>query len=138
MARQRRLFVNIRRGRVRQRGGAEASLRASRASGGREGGDIMATHLKLVEDLPGGEKRPLLTVARILGWAVAHHAATGQWPSRGAGRVRETLFFETWHAIDAALARGTRGLQGGQTLERLLREHLGLEPGMSAEEARGR
>ncbi len=98
----------------------------------------MATLFKLVQDSPEGEKRPLLTVARILGWAVAHQRATGQWPARRAGRVRETLFFETWHAIDAALASGARGLPGGHTLAGLLREHIGLEPGMSVEEARAR
>jgi hypothetical protein len=82
--------------------------------------------------LPGGstlaqllaEHRGLrgpLTPERILGWADAHHAATGEWPTRASGRVRG-VERETWAAIDFALLQGRRGLPGGSSLPRLLAE----------------
>ena len=60
-----------------------------------------------------------LTPERILAWADAHHAATGQWPTRGSGRVRG-VEGETWAAIDMALIEGRRSLPGGSSLSRLL------------------
>ena len=65
-----------------------------------------------------GSRGPL-TPERILAWADAHHAATGRWPTRGAGRVRG-FERETWVAIDMALLLGRRGLPGGSSVPRLL------------------
>jgi hypothetical protein len=86
--------------------------------------------------LPVWGKRPLHTVKRILAWADAHHKATGRWPTAATGLVRHSPFTETWAAIDQALARGWRGLPGGQSLARLLIEHRGRKPWMSPEGAR--
>src|SRR5262249_41179081 len=55
----------------------------------------------------------------ILGWANAHHAATGQWPTRRSGPVSDAPG-ESWLRIDYALREGFRGLPGGSSLALLL------------------
>ncbi len=85
--------------------------------------------------LPGGSSlhrvlaehrgiRPALSVAQILAWADAHHAATGRWPTQMSGPV-VGAYGQTWHSIDDRLRDGRRGLPGGMTLARLLAEHRG-------------
>jgi hypothetical protein len=66
---------------------------------------------------------PDLTVAQILAWAEAHHAATGEWPTATSGPVARAPE-ETWSIIDYALKHGRRGLPGGSSLARLMTEHL--------------
>ena len=63
-----------------------------------------------------------LTEKQILEWAEAHYERTGQWPNRDAGRIIEAPG-ETWNGIRLALLRGSRGLPGGSTLARLIKEH---------------
>jgi pyrroloquinoline quinone (PQQ) biosynthesis protein C len=63
---------------------------------------------------------PMLTCEQILAWAEAHHRRTGEWPTRASGPVYEAPE-ETWSAIEMALARGHRGLPGGQTIATLLK-----------------
>jgi hypothetical protein len=79
-------------------------------------------------------------VAEILRWADAYRAATGRWPSRSSGWVRKRSWFLTWHTVDVALAAGTHGLPGGQSLVQLLREHRGIDPatGRRLADAHGR
>jgi hypothetical protein len=83
--------------------------------------------------LPGGSSlkqllaqrravRPPLTVAQIIAWADAQHAATGQWPTRNSGAV-PCIYPESWARVDHDLRDGRRGLPGGMTLARLLAEH---------------
>src|SRR5262245_61627566 len=74
--------------------------------------------------------RPL-TVEQILGWADAHHARTGGWPTKEPGLVEGTLT-DTWCAVNLALRRGGRGLPGGTTLARLLFEKRGVRHLFSA------
>jgi hypothetical protein len=81
---------------------------------------------------------PRLTVAQILAWADAHHARTGQWPSKHAGAVAEAPG-EKWSALHDALRTGCRGLPGGTTLYRLLRQHRqvkGRRPPLRVENVR--
>jgi hypothetical protein len=66
-------------------------------------------------------KRPRLCPDQIVAWADAHHAATGTWPLRGSGPVTDAPG-EQWSAIDRALRSGHRGLPGGSSLSRLLKE----------------
>lgn len=68
--------------------------------------------------------RPTLSVERILGWADAHQASTGKWPTQKSGPVR-AAYRETWQSLDDALRDGERGLPGGTTLARLLAEERG-------------
>lgn len=76
---------------------------------------------------------PRLTPTRILTWADAHHARTGEWPGKTCGPVAEAPG-ETWSGVDAALAMGLRGLPSGSSLPQLLaaqrgvRNHLALPP----------
>jgi hypothetical protein len=68
-------------------------------------------------------RKPPLTVAQILAWADSHLARTGQWPGCEGGHVLDNKN-EKWQNIDKGLARGYRGLPGGDSLARLLdREH---------------
>ena len=83
---------------------------------GLEGGSSLAQVLAEHRGLRGP-----LTPERILAWADAHHAATGQWPTRSSGRVRG-VERETWEALDFSLLQGRRGLPAGSSLPRLLAE----------------
>src|SRR5262249_444976 len=60
-----------------------------------------------------------LTVKQILGWARAHWRRTGKWPTARGGLIAESSR-DTWHALDAALRQGSRGLRGGSSLSQLL------------------
>jgi hypothetical protein len=75
-----------------------------------------------VRNLPG---TPPLTVELILQWIDAHHAATCAWPTVYAGPVAGQPG-ETWLAVNSALDRGMRGLPGGMSLAKLMREHRGI------------
>jgi hypothetical protein len=70
-------------------------------------------------------KKPPLSVEQILAWADAFHARTGEWPPSVAAPIPEAPG-ETWSAVNAALRVGVRGLPGGSSLPRLLREHRGV------------
>jgi hypothetical protein len=67
---------------------------------------------------------PPLSVREILGWADAYHQRTGQWPTRNSGTICEATE-EKWSAVAAALHNGVRGLQGGNSLAKLLAKHRG-------------
>src|SRR5260370_19052978 len=71
------------------------------------------------------EKRLLLTAEQILEWADAHYERTGEWPNQKSGRVAETLK-ERWDTLDSALKGGSRGLPGGSSLSKLLRQRRGI------------
>jgi hypothetical protein len=60
-----------------------------------------------------------LTAADILGWADAHHARTGKWPTCRCGAIPEAPG-EKWMMVNAALYLGHRGIPGGSTLGRFL------------------
>jgi hypothetical protein len=64
-----------------------------------------------------------LSIRQVLAWAQAHHRRTGRWPTRKSGTVHDAPG-STWGAINAALERGGRGLPGGSSLSRLLRDHF--------------
>jgi len=106
-----------------------------RSSQGGQTRRSMGTQIKRFLKLPFWGNRGSLTIATILGWADAHHAATGRWPTRRSGPIRQAAFSESWAAISQALKKGHRSLPGGQTLAQLLQEHRGLEPRLSAEGA---
>jgi hypothetical protein len=67
---------------------------------------------------------PRLTVKQILTWADAHRRRSGRWPSGCSGPVAG-VEGETWLAIDDALRRGVRGLQGKSSLALLLEQKRG-------------
>jgi hypothetical protein len=86
-------------------------------------------NLLLAHRGPAASNRPpRLSVAEILSWADAHHAATGRWPTRTTGPVAPGIT-ETWSRIDAALRYGCRGFPGGLSLRRLLSQHRSYRRG---------
>jgi hypothetical protein len=87
-------------------------------------GSSLARLLKECRGGCAGEK-PALTTTRILWWAEVQYRRTGQWPRASSGSVLAAPE-ENWGAIDTALRTGSRGLPGGESLNRLLRRHRGL------------
>jgi hypothetical protein len=65
---------------------------------------------------------PHLTDERILVWATQHHDRHGKWPTKDDGPIPDSGG-ETWCAVDGALIGGGRGLPGGSSLHRLLKEN---------------
>ena len=65
---------------------------------------------------------PKLKEDEVLAWADAFHRDTGKWPKQKSGSIAEVPG-ETWLAVNHALRRGTRGLPGGSSLARLIKEH---------------
>ena len=97
------------------------------SNGGRglEGGSSLA---QLLADHRGARNRmdlPPIQVESILAWADAYYERTGEWPTRGDEEIPEAPG-DTWHAVDAALYNGRRGLSGGSSLARLLEERRGV------------
>jgi hypothetical protein len=91
-------------------------------SRGLPGGFSLAELLAQQRGVRNAVNLPRLRRQRILAWADAHQRRTGQWPTRDAGPVPEAPG-EDWHAVDAALRKGSRGLRGGSSLARLLAQH---------------
>lgn len=71
------------------------------------------------------DNTPKLSVVQILRWADQHHAKTGTWPTRTSGPVRDVPG-ETWARINGSLVIGNRGLAGGSSVARLLKERRGV------------
>lgn len=67
---------------------------------------------------------PKLTVDRIRSWALCHKEMTGNWPDRNSGQVIGVPE-EKWANLDTALHQGRRGLPGGSSLAKLLRQERG-------------
>jgi hypothetical protein len=74
---------------------------------------------------PRKRRYPDLEIDQILGWADAHYARTGEWPTADDGFITEAPR-EKWTNINAALRLGLRGLEPGSSLARLLKHHRGV------------
>jgi len=68
---------------------------------------------------------PPFTEELIVEWADEHYRRFGCWPNSQSGIIRDAPG-ETWRAVEAALYKGIRGLQGGSSLTRLLVAHRGI------------
>ena len=64
---------------------------------------------------------PPLTPQRILDWADAYYRRVGDYPTSTSGPIAEAGG-ETWGSVNLALRYGYRGLPGGASLSRLLRQ----------------
>ena len=64
-----------------------------------------------------------LTIQQILDWADSHHDTTAEWPTANSETIEGTG--ETWSGINSALKNGSRGLESGSSLAKLLTEHRG-------------
>jgi hypothetical protein len=92
---------------------------------GMPGGSSLARLLDERRGVRNLSNLPPLTEAVILAWADAYHERHGGWPNAESGPVAGTRG-ETWHAVDAALGLGVRGLPGGSSLARLLEGRRGV------------
>ncbi len=92
---------------------------------GLSGGSTLARFLEAQRGVRNHLAAPPLTADLILGWADAHRALKGDWPNRSSGVITGHPD-ETWAAMDAALAAGSRGLPGGDSLPRLLERERGV------------
>jgi hypothetical protein len=95
---------------------------------GLPGGQSLAQLLGRERGKPSHATKSPLTVRQVLVWARAHHARKGRWPTANSGRIFEAPEL-TWMAVNASLSRGNRGLSGGSSLARLLRQHAPLRRG---------
>ena len=86
------------------------------------GGDTLARLLKDQRDVRIRNRPPDLDEVQILSWADEHHRRSGSWPTADSGPIAEVPD-ETWTKIDAALRNGSRGLNEGSSLARLLAEY---------------
>jgi hypothetical protein len=93
----------------------------NRGTRGLTGGSSLAKLLAEHRSVRNVMDLPQLTVEQILECLDSHKAATGTWPRKDSGQV--TGADETWAGLNTALNRGTRGLTGGSSLARLIKEH---------------
>jgi hypothetical protein len=63
-----------------------------------------------------------LTIEQILVWVDAHHQRTGEWPNQKAGDVHDAPG-EKWANIESTLRKGFRGLPGGSSLVKLIKQY---------------
>jgi hypothetical protein len=89
---------------------------------GLKGGVSLAGLLARALGVRNRTNLPTLTTAQVVGWAKTHYRRTGDWPSKESGVIGGVLG-ETWYGVDQALRWGYRGLPGGSSLGRLLREY---------------
>ena len=73
-----------------------------------------------------------MTIPEILAWADEHRRLTGRWPQSTSGPTGLPIG-ETWGAIQSALSKGMRGLEGGSSLAQLLAEHRELRGPLTPE-----
>jgi hypothetical protein len=64
---------------------------------------------------------PPLREEQVLYWAELHYRRSGQLPKYDSGLIVDAPG-ETWRGVDWALRVGKRGLSGGSSLAKLLRE----------------
>ncbi len=100
------------------------NLALTRGHRGLPGGTSLAKLLRQHRGGSSGRGQPTLTVGQVLAWAKAHRGRTGRWPSAASGAISEAPT-NTWMAVNAALCHGNRGLPGGMSLARLLRDLTG-------------
>jgi hypothetical protein len=96
-------------------------------SRGLPGGSSLARLLAKHRGVQNRRDLPALSSRQILEWADAHRRRHGRWPTKNSGTV-DHVPVETWAGINTALKRGSRGLLGGSSLARLIKEHRGSPP----------
>jgi hypothetical protein len=104
---------------------------------GLPGGSTLPMLLAAKRNVRNYWTRPRLTIEETLAWADAFHERTGQWPRVKALPIAEAPE-ETWHAVDAALRGGGRGLPGGSSLPSLLASQRGARNNYTAPQLRRR
>ncbi len=100
--------------------GVDSALNVGRR--GLPGGSSLARLLAKRRGVRNLCSLPPLNERQILAWAKSYHKATGRWPKPSCGPVAQSPG-NTWTAVCVALAHGLRGLPGGSSLTKLLRNH---------------
>jgi hypothetical protein len=77
---------------------------------------------------------PWVGLEQVLAWADAHQAATGLWPNRMSGQVRDAPYQLTWYKIASTLSRGGGDLPPGLSLAAVLAEHRGVKRPLTYEQ----
>jgi hypothetical protein len=95
-----------------------------RGSRGLPGGSSLAKLLATKRGVRRGRHASRLTVSMIAEWAKSHYRRTGKWPTLSSGLVHGTS--ERWNNLDQLLAKGLRGLPGGQRLAGVLANYCGV------------
>jgi hypothetical protein len=110
-------------------------------SGGETWGNVIQAIARGLRGFPGGgtlsdllaERRGVrnvgnlspLTEGQIRDWVAAYFAARGEWPTcRCPDQDVPASGGERWFNLDQALRKGLRGLPGGSSLSRVVRERL--------------
>jgi hypothetical protein len=88
----------------------------------------MSASVSKLKSVPASTETSRITIPQILAWADTHWVLTGVWPKRGSVSVPMRPLDLSWHAVDVALALGTDGLSGDQSLVQILREFRGVDP----------
>lgn len=88
---------------------------------GLPGGKSLARLLAEQRGVSGSSPRSTLSEEAIFNWAEAYYRKHGRWPTSSRGPVPEVPG-ETWSGVDRALQNGTRGLPGGSSLAKLIRD----------------
>jgi hypothetical protein len=96
------------------------NLALIRGTRGLRGGTTLADLLARRRGHRNIQRLPDLTVEQILVWAEAYHTLYAAWPNYRSGPVGTAG--DSWQTIDKALRDGTRGLTGGSSLFRILKE----------------
>jgi hypothetical protein len=92
---------------------------------GLPGGSSLARLLAQRRGYRNRKAPPSITVSDVLKWADRHKERTGVWPKAYSGPIADAPG-ETWHNIQNALQRGTRGFPRGLTIKQLLALHHGV------------
>jgi superfamily II DNA or RNA helicase len=103
--------------------GVDGALR--QAWRGLPAGSSLANLLVEFRHIRNPKNLPRLTIEQILNWISRHRERTGQWPKANAGLISDAPG-ETWASVNRALRNGTRGLIGGSSLSRLVKESRGM------------
>lgn len=88
---------------------------------GLPGGDSLGNLLWVHRGVRSAFSTPDLSFHQIMKWVDAYHERTGRWPSKTSGPI-EGAPGETWSAVTTAVRLGSRGLEKGWTLSRLIRD----------------
>jgi hypothetical protein len=91
---------------------------------GLAGGSSLAQLLSQERGVRNIQDLSQLSIDRILTWTDDHHERTGQWPNVDSGPIVDSPD-EKWANVHQALQKGLRGLPGGSSLARLIKEHRG-------------
>jgi len=85
------------------------------------GGSSLARLLAENRGVRNIQALPRLLVDQIYAWVCSHHQRTNRWPTSKSGSIADAPG-ETWANVDQALVKGLRGLPGGSSLARLIKD----------------